>query len=215
MLPLSSGQKEEERYSQHLGISIDPWYVEIHGSLRTGLSTKLDKEIDKTQDAVFFEGGVRSWMNEKTQIFLPAPDNDVFFVFTHFIKHFYKEGMTLRQICDWCRLLWTFRDTINKSLLEGRLRRSGLMSEWHSFASLAVNYLGMPVEAMPLYEEKECWYKKAQQIINLILCGYKHNALLDTLAILRIFPGNTIRFLPSILLNVNGLKIKERLFGRE
>ena len=89
------------------------------------------------------------------------------------------------------------------------------MSEWHSFASLAVNYLGMPVEAMPLYEEKECWYKKAQQIINLILCGYKHNAFLDTFAIARIFPGNTIRFLPSIFLNVNGLKIKERLLKRK
>ena len=152
-------------------------------------------------------------MNEKTQVFLPSPDNDVFFVFTHFIKHFYTEGMTLRQICDWCRLLWTYRDTINEGLLEERLRRSGLMTEWHSFASLAVAYLGIPVEAMPIYEEKECWHKKAQQIINLILCGYTHNELLDTLAIARIFPGNTIRFLPSIFFNVNGLKIKERLLG--
>ena len=118
--------------------------------------------------------------------------------------------MTLRQICDWCRLLWTYRDTINEGLLEGRLRRAWLMSEWHSFASLAVNYLGTPVEAMPLYDEKECWHKKAQQIINLI-CGYNHNAFLDTFAIAKIFPGNTLRFLPSIFFNVNGLKIKERL----
>ena len=69
LLPLSSGQKEEERYSQHLGLSIDPWYVEIHGSLRTGLSTRLDKEIDRTFDAVFLKGEVRSWMNEKRKYF--------------------------------------------------------------------------------------------------------------------------------------------------
>ena len=215
LLPLSSCNKNEERYSQHLGMNIDSWYVEIHGTLRTGLSSRVDKVIDKTQDNVFLEGAVRSWKNGDTQVFLPSPDNDVFFVFTHFIKHFYKEGMTLRQICDWCRLLWTFRDTINKSLLVERLRSAGLMSEWRSFASLAVNYLGMPTDAMPLFEKKECWHRKAKQIINLILCGYKHNALLDSFAIAKIFPGNTIRFLPSILLNVNGLKIQERLFGRK
>ena len=36
LLPLSSSNKNEERYSQHLGMSIGQWYVEIHGSLRTG-----------------------------------------------------------------------------------------------------------------------------------------------------------------------------------
>ena len=85
LLPLSSDNKPDERYSKHLGMNIDQWYVEIHGTLRTGLSGRIDKVVDEVQKDVFYGGNVRSWMNGKTTVFLPSPDNDVFFVFTHFI----------------------------------------------------------------------------------------------------------------------------------
>lgn len=211
LLPLSSGSKREERYSQHLGISIDSWYVEIHGSLRTGLSASLDKEVDSVHRDVFYGGNVRSWQNDKTTVFLPSPDNDVFVVFTHFIKHFYKEGMTLRQVCDWCRLLWTFRGKIDADLLEKRLKRAKLMGEWRGFASLAVDYLGMPVEAMPLYEEK--YRDHGSKLIAFILTGYSGNKIKDTYNVFKLFPWKTLCYTPSIFLNVNWLKIKERLFG--
>ena len=150
LLPLSSGNKPERLYSKEMGMSIGPWYVEVHGTLRTGLSTCIDKAIDAVQNNVFYSGSVRSWVNGQTQVFLPAPDNDVFFVFTHFIKHFYKEGgVSIRQLCDWCRLLWTYRNSLNHEILESRIRKAGLMSEWKAFAALVVEYLGMPVEAMP------------------------------------------------------------------
>ena len=91
LMPLSSSNKNEERYSQHLGMSIGQWYVEIHGSLRTGLSTRVDKEVDAAQESVFIGGNVRSWDNNGTLVFLPAPTEDVFLVFTHFIISIKKE----------------------------------------------------------------------------------------------------------------------------
>lgn len=215
LLPLSSGNKHEERYSRHLGMTIEGWYVEIHGSLRTGLSTRVDKTIDEVQNDVFYGGNVRTWQNEGSSIPLPAPSNDVFFIFTHFIKHFYKEGMNIRQLCDWCRLLWIYKKEIKVELLDKWLRNSGLMSEWKAFASLAVNYLAMPVEAMPFYEDKQKWHKKAKQIINFVIKDYKHKVLSDTYSIGKIFPRNTILFMPSIMLNVNWLKIKERICKRD
>ncbi len=211
LLPLSSGNKPDERYSKHLGMNIDQWYVEIHGTLRTGLSGRIDRVVDEVQRSVFYGGEVRSWMNGKTTVFLPSPDNDVFFVFTHFIKHFYKEGMNLRQICDWCRLLWTFKESLDQGLLEKRVRKAGLLTEWKAFATLAVEYLGMPVEAMPLYDVRG--KKKAEQILKHILKGLPYNVIRDTWSIAKIFPWNTIKFSPAIFLNVNGLKIKERLFN--
>ncbi len=212
LLPLSSGNKNEEIYSQHLGMNIDDWYVEIHGSLRTGLAACVDKVVDEVQRDVFYGGNVKSWVNEKTTVFLPSPDNDVFFVFTHFIKHFYKEGMSLRQICDWCRLLWSFRDKIDAALLEKRLKRARLMDEWRGFASLAVDYLEMPVEAMPLYDERfKC---KCSKLIEFILKGYFGSKFRNTWGVARIFPWKTLYYLPSIFLNVNLLKIKERLLNR-
>ena len=214
LLPLSSGNKPERIYSKEMGLSIDPWYVEVHGTLRTGLSTRIDNAIDSVQKDVFCGGNVRSWVNGKTQVFLPAPDNDVFFVFTHFIKHFYKEGgVSIRQLCDWCRLLWTYKDTLNHGLLESRIRKAGLKSEWKAFAALAVEYLGMPINAMPLYSSDKKWKKKAKKIVAFILKGGQWQKFNDTIAVGKIFPLNTFRFLPGILLSVNWLKIKERLFG--
>lgn len=211
LLPLSSDNKPDERYSKHLGMNIDQWYVEIHGTLRTGLSSRIDRVVDEVQKDVFYGGQVRSWNNGKTQIFQPSPDNDVFFVFTHFIKHLYKEGMNLRQICDWCRLLWTFKGSLNHELLEKRIRRAGLMAEWKAFAALAVEYLGMPIESMPLYDVK--YKKKAEKILKHILKGEPYSKVRDTWAIAKIFHWNTIKFVPAIFFNVNGLKIKERLFN--
>ena len=211
LLPLSSGNKPDERYSKHLGMNIDQWYVEIHGTLRTGLSGRIDRVVDEVHKDVFYNGNVRSWNNGKTQIFLPSPDNDVLFVFTHFIKHFYKEGMNLRQICDWCRLLWTYKDSLNLELLETRIRKAGLMSEWKAFAALAVEFLGMPVEAMPMYDSRI--KDKGSRILKHILKGEPYSKISDTWAIAKIFPWNTFMFIPAIFFNVNGLKIKERIFG--
>lgn len=103
-------------------------------------------------------------MNGKTQVFLPYVDEDVIIVFSHILQHFYQEGIGLRQICDWCRLLWTYQDKIDRSLLKNRLKKMGCMSEWSAFAALAVEYLGMSVKAMPFYYSDEKWKKKANKI---------------------------------------------------
>ena len=43
------------------------------------------------------------------------------------------------------------------------------MTEWKVFAAYAVDYLGMPVEAMPLYSTEMRWKKKANIISDVIL----------------------------------------------
>ena len=47
------------------------------------------------------------------------------------MQHLFLEGVGLRQICDWCRLLYTYRDSINHELLKSRIQRMGLMTEWN------------------------------------------------------------------------------------
>lgn len=211
LLPLSSSNKKEGKYSQHLGMSFRQWYVEIHGSLRTGLSAKVDKEVDATQDSVFIGGNVRSWDNNGTLVYLPAPTEDVFLVFTHFIKHFYKEGMSLRQVCDWCRLLYTYRDSLNYENLELWINKAGLMKEWKAFYNLASRYLGMPDLDSRLMAHDSKFYKKAERLMEFILGGYFGNKIKDTLQIAKIFPWKALRYSPSIFLNVNWLKVKEIL----
>lgn len=213
LLPLSSINKPNERYSKHIGMTIDDWYVELHGTLRTGLSSKVDMVIDDVQTEAFHNKHFRTWHTEEVEILLPSPNNDVFLVFTHFIKHFYKKGMTIRQVCDWCRLLWTHKDEVNSAVLEKWLKKANLLTEWRAFAALAIKYLGMPVEAMPLYDDAPEWERKADGICGLLLQGYSGKKLKDTFRVMKIIPSNTLRFLPGILLNVNMLKIKERIVG--
>ncbi len=130
---------------------------------------RIDVVLDDIQRAVFYERKVRVWMNEGTQICMLAPDEDVIYVFLHILQHFFKEGVGFRQICDWCRLLWVFRNKFNIGLLERRLRAMGVMSEWKAFAYLAVNNLGMPIVAMPFYSPSNQWHRKADRILECVL----------------------------------------------
>lgn len=223
LLPLASSVEKEGKQGQHLGMTIDSWVVELHGGLRCGLSTRMDQEIEEILKEVFCGRDIRSWMNGQEQILLPGEDSDVVFVFTHFIKHFYKEGLGVRQICDWCRLLWTFRESINRDKLKNRLSRMGLLSEWQAFGAFAVEYLGMPTEAMPFYSPKPKWKRKAQRICDYIVkvgnfgknrdvCYFgKYPYFVRKIISLsrrfevilshaRIFPLDSIRFFPNMVL---------------
>lgn len=200
---------QNAHYTKSFGVVIEPWFIELHGTLRNGLSSRMDREIDKVQNDLFYERNFRSWMIGDTTVFLPGIDDDVFLVFVHFVRHFYKGGLCLRQLCDWCRLLWKYHSKIDVRLLEKRLRRAGLFSEWRGFATVAVEYLGIPVDAMPLYSHDKKW-RKGYKIVGLMLNGYSGNKYRDTFLIARIYPWNTLRFLPGILFHLNWLKVKER-----
>lgn len=169
LTPLAASVDEEDVAKKHLGMTLDPWVVELHGTLTSGLWKRLDRELGKIQDAVLEEGNVRVWMNGNTQVFLPRADEDVVFVFSHILQHFFQEGIGLRQVCDWCRLIWTYRDSLDLHLLETRLNRMGVMSEWKAFAALSVDYLGMPVEVMPFYSSAHRWSRKASRVMNFIM----------------------------------------------
>lgn len=221
LIPLASDVEQEYTHFKHLGMTIDGWVVELHGTLHSRLSARVDRMVDEVQRDVFYGGKVRSWQNGRTQVFLPAPDEDVIFVFTHILHHFFFEGIGLRQICDWCRLLWTYRETLDVRLLEQRLRKAGLMSEWKAFAAFSVKCLGMPAESMPLYDMDEKWKRKAERICRFVMevGNFGHNQrrdfsgmsylkrkfvsfwgrLSDMLRHFRIFPMDSIRFFGGVL----------------
>lgn len=170
LLPIALEVEQEYKSFKHVGMTMEGGYVvELHGTMHSRLSKSIDRGVDEAQNDVFYGGNVRSWQNGNTQVFLPRADEDVIFVFTHILHHFYIEGIGLRQICDWCRLLWTYRDSLNYGLLESRIRKMGLMSEWKAFAAFAVDYLGMPKDAMPLYSNDKKWSKKAEILLAFVL----------------------------------------------
>lgn len=151
----------------HREYIIDGWMVELHGTLNTSLSNRIDRVVDSVKDRIFFGGEARVWQNGEAAVYLPSPSIDVILVFTHILQHFFNGGVGLRQLCDLSRLLWTYRDTIDKSFIKAQLKDMGLMTEWRGFGCLMVNYLGLPEEAMPFYDES--YKSRAKRILSYIL----------------------------------------------
>ncbi|MBO4417341.1 MAG: nucleotidyltransferase family protein [Bacteroidales bacterium] len=169
LAPVASAVKPEDKVEMHQGMVMGAWIVELHGRLHNYLFKKSDLIIDQVQEDTLNGNGVRVWHNGDSEVLLPCADNDAVFIFSHIIQHFFPGGIGLRQICDWCRMLWTFRETIDRPLLESRIRRMGFMTEWKAFAAFAVNDLGMPAESMPMYDPASFWHRKARRIKALVL----------------------------------------------
>lgn len=224
LLPIASSVEVEGLYNKHLCMTVDSWVVELHGNLRSGLSRRIDRCLDDVKKDSFCCGSVRSWINEGTQVFLPSAENEAFYLFTHILQHFYKGGIGLRQLCDWCRLLWTFREAMDVDMLERRISEAGLVSEWKAFGAFAVEYLGMPPVAMPMYSPDLKWKRKADMVCSFILevGNFGHNRDMsyykskpyvvqkaismgrrmgDLVRHARIFPLDSFRFFPRIMLN--------------
>lgn len=219
-IPASTTIKNQER--RHLEYYIDSWLVELHGTLHTNLSRRVDQMIDEVQDDVFIKGNVRSWDNGGTTIFLPGVDNDIIFVFTHILQHFFEGGIGLRQLCDLSRLLSTYKDCIDYELLKARLSAAGLMTEWKAFGCLLVDSLGLNPECMPFYDKT--YQKKAAKILSYVIetgnfgqnkdNSYikKHSPIVrkiitlyrqtkDSFGLMMIFPIDAARFLTCFIIN--------------
>ena len=223
LTPLAASVEKEYVREKHLGMTIDPWVVELHGRLYSGLSGRIERELDEVSRDTFVNGNVRCWKNGDTEVPLMAVENDAFYVFTHILQHFYKGGIGLRQICDWCRLLYRYREEIDVEKLEGRLHRAGLMTEWKAFGAYAVEYLGMPVESMLMYSPSKKWVRKANRINSFILsvgnmgqirdsrymkypyfirkCFSAGRRIGDLIHHTMIFPLDSLRFFPWIMWN--------------
>ena len=169
LLAVCSSSEPLLKDEMHQEFVIDSWVVEIHGNMPTFFSKKTDAILEQIHNEAISNNKIKKWFNSGTIINLLNPDADVLFVFTHFLKHFFRGGIGLRQICDWCRLLWTNKEVINSSLLEKRLKAMGLMTEWKAFASLAVNELGCPLDCIPLYSNELRWTRKSAKIMDFIL----------------------------------------------
>lgn len=231
LIPLGEMTEPEEVGKKHLALNIDGWTVELHGTLHCGLSRRIDKMLDAVQENAFSgkmsvgrSESARVWKNGDTVVPLLSAENDVLYVFAHILQHFYKGGIGLRQICDWCRLLYTYRETLDYVLLEHWIRKAGLMDEWSAFGNFAVSYLGMPPNVMPLYADSAKWTKKADKISEFILevgnfgqnrdnsyfqkylylvrkCISAWQRMKDLCRHARIFPANSFRFFCGITYN--------------
>lgn len=198
LIPIASEVANEDKATKHQALVINGFDVELHGKMPFSLSKRVEDGIDEVLNDLFCRGNVRSWDSNGTQVFLPSPDNDVILVFTHFLHHFFIEGVGLRQICDWCRLLYTYKDSLNYGLLESMIRKMGLMSEWKAFYNLASRYLGMPdydsgltgVESATSRHSSNKFGSEHDSIADFMICDSRFDKKADRIMELVLESGN-------------------------
>ena len=224
LAPLAQSVGPEGKDTLHQSLKFASWELELHGTIRTRLSSRVDHVLDDLCFDILHRGCLRTWCDKGVNISLPDYDCDSILIFTHFLNHFYRGGVGLRQICDWCRLFWTGRDAIDLPLLGKRLESMGLMDEWRAFGALAVEFLGLPADAMPFYAPSRVLTRKTERIQTFISAsgnfGHKRGTgyykkypylVRKTVSLGRrigdlchhalIFPRDVLRFFPHILFN--------------
>ena len=151
---------------KHFHTRIGHAFIEIHRYTDVYWPKRYDRVYQKISDA-----GMHSDLVPLdfagVPVMSPSVDFNVFFIFNHFWHHFIADGVGLRQLCDWVRLMHANHGKINLDYLSDVLGKMRLMKEWQVFGYIAVNTLGLPADEMPFYEPK---YKKtADKVLELIM----------------------------------------------
>ncbi len=204
---------------KHFHTRIGPAFIEIHRYTDVYFPSRYDKKYQEISDAGMHSDLVPLDFSG-VGVMTPSVDFNIFFIFNHFWHHFIADGVGLRQICDWVRLLHVNHGKINLEYLSTVLCEMKLMKEWKVFGYIAVNTLGLPADEMPFYDLK---YKKtAGKVLELVMLegNFGHENLKGNkrpdgyiagkwysfkrrfgrnLRVLRIFPKESMRHMAKVI----------------
>lgn len=90
------------------------------------------------------------------------PTVNAIYVFIHLFFHFLREGVSLRQLCDWAMVLHRYREDIKREDLTEQLEKLGLTKAYRAFGTVIVDEFGMPADDFPfaLSSEDRKWKDK-------------------------------------------------------
>lgn len=72
------------------------------------------------------------------------------YLFLHLYFHLIREGVSLRQFCDWAVFLHHNRDVIDKDRLAEILNKLDMVKGYQAFGCILVDELGLPKEDFPI-----------------------------------------------------------------
>lgn len=151
---LSGNEGTENSRVKHFAASVGEIEVEVHGTIHTSLSSRINDMLDEMQSEMFADGGSCVRNCDGVSVKAPSADFDALYIFIHLLQHFFCGGLGLRQLCDMAMALHARKGDIDEQKLIERLEQMKLVSEWKAFVAFLVNYLGLPEQEAPLYNDK-------------------------------------------------------------
>ena len=150
LLPKATKVVEEEPDIWHQGMYFKSIEVEIHGSIGTLMSRKLDRQLAVLLEQQFDGRPFSAVPIGGAEIPVPEADFNAVYIFVHFLQHYWSGGIGLRQLIDWMMFISVHKREIHPVILEKRLEELGLLNVWKVFTGFVQEYLGCPVEKLPL-----------------------------------------------------------------
>lgn len=99
-----------------------------------------------------------------------SPTMNAAYLFVHLFFHLIREGVSLRQFCDWAMLLHVCRDEIDRQQLLGFMQQMDMINAYKAFGCILVDELGLPEKEFPMViTEKDRRWKRI--ILNDIFRG--------------------------------------------
>ena len=150
LLPKATGVEEEAAGILHQPLLFHSIEVEIHGSISTLLSRKLDRKLAALLEEQFDGRTHPEVALGEARVPVPEAGFNAVYIFVHFLKHYWSGGVGLRQVIDWIIFVSVHKRDIHPVLLEIQLKDLGLLDLWKVFTGFAQEYLGCPMEKLPL-----------------------------------------------------------------
>ena len=150
LLPKATTVLDEEKEIWHQGMRCRSIEVEIHGSISTLMSRKLDRQLAALLEEQFDGRPFPTVSIGGADIPVPDADFNALYVFVHFLQHYWSGGVGLRQLVDWMTFVSVHKRDIHPVILEKRLEALGLLNIWKVFTGFVQEYLGCPAEKLPL-----------------------------------------------------------------
>lgn len=129
-----------------------------------------------TRHQVFWDGLIEAEMqNNKCHIIhindvdisILSPTINAVYLFIHIYHHFIKEGIGLRQLCDWAVFLNYYKNEIDSNEVERILNSLGYMKAYCAFGSIITEKLGLETDRFPFSINKNDikWGNKILKVI--------------------------------------------------
>jgi hypothetical protein len=151
---------DKSRYDKETAFRRNGVIYELHTYLITFGSSRNARYWDNIIEQSWNERYYVDIQGSKVRI-LP-PTIYAVYVFLHLFFHFLREGVGLRQFCDWAVMLHHYSDEIDVELIGNILADLEMLKAYKAFGSVAVNILGLPQDEFPfsLNQKDRKWGEK-------------------------------------------------------
>ena len=79
-----------------------------------------------------------------------SPTMNAAYIFVHLFFHLIREGVSLRQFCDWAMFLHAYRDEIDRQQLTDFMQDMDMSQAYKAMGCILVDELGLPEDEFPM-----------------------------------------------------------------